>query len=151
MKLFRERYPLPVIEIILSENKVNLKSGYWHCQQDEESSLLATTITPFERYRWLQSPFCTYVSSVIFQRKLPECIEGLKGVVSVADDIFIWRKWRTLLEKIPQSSTEMFRYGKSTTRTDQLNFIGHIIKSQGMKSDLSKIKAIFDMEFPKDK
>ena len=54
-ELQRERYPLPVIDYELNKakafSKVNLRSGYWHCQLDKGSSLLTTIITVFGRYR----------------------------------------------------------------------------------------------------
>ena len=74
--LMRERYPLAIIEDILPElanatvlSKLDLRSRYWHCELDEESSLLTTIITPFGRFRWLRLPFGLNVSSEIFQRK----------------------------------------------------------------------------------
>ena len=163
--LVRERYPLPIIEDILPEiskakvfSKVDLKSGYWHCQLDEESSLLTTIITPFGRYRWCRLPFGTKVSSEIFQRKLHECIEGLEGVVSVADDILIFgeneehhnRNLQSLLQRCSEMGIQLNK-AKSTIKTDQLIFIGHIITNQGLKPDPSKIQTIMDMERPKDK
>ena len=91
--LQRETYPLPTIEDLLPElanarvfSKVDLSNGYWHCELDEASSLLTTFVTPYGRYRWSRFPFGTKVSS----EKLKESLEGLKGVVCVADDILIF-------------------------------------------------------------
>ena len=57
--LKRGRYQLPVLDDILPELSkakifltINLRSGYWHCHLDEESSLLTTFATPFGRYCW---------------------------------------------------------------------------------------------------
>ena len=95
--LQRGTYPLPTIDDLLPElanakvfSKVDLSNGYWHCKLDEASSPLTTFVTPYGRYRWLRLPFGTKVSSEIFQRKLNESIEGLKGVVCAADDIIIF-------------------------------------------------------------
>ena len=51
--LKRERYQLPILDDILPElaqakvfSTVDLRSGYWHCALDEESSLLTTFATP---------------------------------------------------------------------------------------------------------
>ena len=75
--LQRKRYPLPVIDDILPElnkarvfSKVDLRSGYWHCLLDQESSVLTTCITPFGRCRWTTLPFGSKASAEIFQRKL---------------------------------------------------------------------------------
>ena len=71
-------------------SKVDLSNGYWHCELDEASSLLTTFVTRYGRYQWLRRPFGTKVISELFQRKLNESLEGLKGVVCVADDILIF-------------------------------------------------------------
>ena len=139
-------------------SKVDLKSGYWHCQLDEESSLLTTIFTPFGRYRWCRLSFGTKVSSEIFQRKLHECIEGVDGVVNVADDILIFgesedhhnKNLQSLLQRCSEMGIQLNKT-KSIFKTDQLNFIGHAITNQGLKPDPSKIKTIVDMERPKDK
>ena len=60
----RNHYPLPTIDDLtpaLSQAKVfsvcDVKSGYWHVELDEESSLLTTFSTPWGRYRWCRMPF----------------------------------------------------------------------------------------------
>ena len=56
---------------------------------DKQSSLLTTMITPFGRFRWARLSFGLSVSSEIFQKRLTEALDGLKGVICVADDIVI--------------------------------------------------------------
>jgi len=62
---------------------VDLRSGFWHCVLDEESSLLATFATPYGRFRWLRLPFGLSVSSEIFQRKVDQALD-------ITDDILIF-------------------------------------------------------------
>ena len=69
---------------------VDLKAGYWHCVLDEESSLLTTFSTPYGRYRWLRLPFCPSVSSEIFQKRVNQELEGLKGILDITDDILVY-------------------------------------------------------------
>ena len=97
--LRREWYQLPVLDEILPElskarvfSKVDLSSAFWHLSLDEESSLLTTFITPFGRYKWLRLPFGLNVSSEIFQKCLFQALEGLPGVLCIADDIIIHGK-----------------------------------------------------------
>ena len=85
--LKHKHYQLPVIEDILPDlnkvqifSKLDLRYGFWHCELDEESSLLTTFSTPFGRYRWKKLPFWLSVSSEIFQKRLNMAIEGLNGV-----------------------------------------------------------------------
>ena len=69
---------------------VDLRSGYWHCVLDHESSLLTTFSTPFGRYRWCRLPFGLSVSSEIFQKRVNQALEGLSGVLDIADDILVY-------------------------------------------------------------
>ena len=44
---------------------------------------------PFGRYRWKRPPFGLKVLSEIFQKRLPQALEGLSAVLLVADDIMV--------------------------------------------------------------
>ena len=69
---------------------VDLRSGYWHCVLHHESSLPTTFATPFERYRWCRLLFGLSFSSEIFQKRVNQALEGLKGVLVIADDILVY-------------------------------------------------------------
>ena len=162
--LQRERYPLPVIDDILPDlanaklfSKLDLKDGYWHCTLDEQSSYLTTFITPFGRYRWLRLPFGLKVSSEIFQRKLNECVEGLKGVLCIADDILVYGNsedehdlnLKSLLSRCEEAKIVLNKE-KCVFKTTEVEFQGHVISSQGLKPDDKKVEAILKMENPTD-
>ena len=60
----REHHKIPIIQEISSEltgkkvfSTLDLKNGYWQIELDQESSLLCTFATPFERYRFTRMPF----------------------------------------------------------------------------------------------
>ena len=95
--LKRETYQIPILDEILPElsqakvfSTVDLRSGYWHCVLDHESSLLTTFSTPFGRYHWCRLPFGLSVSSEIFQKRVNQALEGLSGVLDIADDILVF-------------------------------------------------------------
>ena len=92
----REHYQLPTIEDIatrLDKAKVftvlDVRSGFWHVKLDDPSSLLTTFHTSFGWYWWLRMPFGISSAPEVFQRKIHELIEGLKGVEVVADDFVV--------------------------------------------------------------
>ena len=162
--LQRETYPLPTIDDLLPElanakvfSKVDLSNGYWHCELDEASSLLTTFVTPYGRYRWLRLPFGTKVSSEIFQRKLNENLEGLKGVVCVADDILIFgisdddhdENLRNLLIRCKEHNIKLNK-DKCVFKTAELDFLGHVVTNKGLKPDQKKVAAILQMPNPTD-
>ena len=160
--LQRETYPLPTIDDLLPElanakvfSKVDLSNGYWHCELDEASSPLTT----FGRYRWLRLPFGTKVSSEIFQRKLNENLEGLKGVVCVADDILIFgisgadhdENLRNLLIRCKEHNIKLNKDKFFCVfKAAELNFLGHVVTNKGLKPDQNKVAAILQMPNPTD-
>ena len=169
--LKRERYTLPVIDDILPSlanakifPQVDLTSGYWHCQLDNESSMLTTFQTPFGRYRATRLPFGLSVSSEIFQKRLCQALEGLHGVAAVADDILVYgvgdtfeeatidhdAKLQALLECCRKVGIKLNK-DKSQFGLIEIQFLGHTITDQGLKADTSKVDALLKMQRPADK
>ena len=168
--LKRERYQLPILDDILPElakakvfSTVDLRSGYWHCTLDEESSLLTTFATPYGRYRWCRLPFGLSVSSEIFQKRVNQALEGLDGVLDITDDILIYgvgntedeanadhdQKLLKLLERC-QSRGIALNPDKLKLRRKSVTFMGHVLSNEGIKIDPEKAKAIMDMPRPTD-
>jgi len=95
--LKRETYPMPILDEMLPElsqakvfSTVDLRSGFWYCVLADESSLLTTFNTPYGRYRWLRLHFGLSVSPEIFQKSVNQTLEGLEGVLNIADEILIY-------------------------------------------------------------
>ena len=154
--LKREHYKLPTLEDVLPDltkakvfSVCDLKSGYLHCELDHASSLLTTFATPFGRYRWLRLPFGLKVSSEIFQKRLHHALEGLEGVRCIADDVIIWGRTdeehdarvctflKCCVDKGITLSKEKCRFG-----LNEIPFMGHVLTSDGLKPDPSKVEAV---------
>lgn len=56
---------------------------------DEKSQILTTFLAPFGRYCWRRLPFGLSVSQDLFQAKMDQILEGLRGVISIADDVTV--------------------------------------------------------------
>ena len=91
--VLHEKYQLPTIEDVASRlhgakmfTKLDVRSGFWHVQWDEESSLLTTFHIPFGRYCWRRLPFGICSAPEVFQRRMHGIVEGLTGVEVVADN-----------------------------------------------------------------
>ena len=169
--LKRELHRLPVIEDIMPElskakvlSKLDLKSGYLHCELDERSSHLTTMNTPFGRYRWKRLPFGLKVSSAIFQKALQQALSGLKGVECVADDIIVYgvgdtradaeknhdQRLRALLHRCREKHIRL-NSKKCVLKTTSITFLGHIVSDQGLRPDPKKIQAILELPNPTNK
>ena len=162
--LCREHYTLPILEDVLHElrkstvfSKADLSSGYWHVELDHESSMLTTFQTCFGRYRWCRLPFGTNVSSEVFQRRLITALDGLKGIVCVADDIIIHGKNQQEHDEnmdkfLQRCKTTGIKLNKTKLHVGlrEVTFMGHRITDKGLCVDPEKVNAITKMTTPKD-
>ena len=168
--LKREHYPLPVIEDILPQlanvkvfSLADCKEGFFQCKLDNESSLLTTFQTPWGRYRWMRMPFGISPAPEIFQQRLDQNLEGLKGIFKIADDILITGSGATEVEaeidhdrnllKLLQRCRERnikLNSDKFKFKCKELKFIGHMLTSRGLQPDPAKVEAVCEMKPPVD-
>ena len=168
--LMREHYKLPNLDDVLPNmnkakvfSKVDEKEAFWHVELDAESSLLTTMITSFGRYRWARLPFGLKVSSELFRKRLNEALEGLAGVICVADDILVTgcgdttamaerdhdENWKRLKQRCKDRHNKL-NDDKAVMKQDRVTFMGHSITRDGIKADDAKVKAILEMPAPTD-
>ena len=161
----RPHHLLPVIEDMLGDlanakvfSVVDVKNGFWHVELTKESSLLTTFNTPFGRFRWLRMPFGINAASEEFQRRMNEIVEGLNGVKVIVDDILIVGRGQTkqdaildhdqnlldLLNRLQERNVKL-NPDKIKFKTESVPYIGHLITSEGLKSDPLKTEAIVKM------
>ena len=137
--------------------------GFTQVSLDDESSLLTTMHTAIE-VRWLRLPFGISSAPEEFQRRQREVLEGLEGVINIADDILIYGCGDTqeeadkdhdknlidLLERCRERSLKL-NPEKLKFRLHELPFMGHKVSTNGLKPDESKIEAITSLPVPTDK
>jgi hypothetical protein len=112
----RSHYPLPTLDDVLphlSKAKVysvlDARNGFWHVALDEQSSHTTTFNTPFGRYRWLRMPFGVKSAPEEFQRRQDQALEGLDGVVCIADDILVYGEGSTMAQAIIDHDRKLHR------------------------------------------
>ena len=168
--LKRETYQMPVLDEVLPElaqakvfSTADLRSGFWHCVLDDESSLLTTFSTPYGRYRWLRLPFGLSVSPEIFQKHVNQALEGLEGILNIADDILVYgvgetaeqanadhdKKLGALLQRCRERGIALNR-DKLKLRVKRVKFMGHVLTDNGLEPDPEKIEAIKAMPKPQN-
>ena len=93
----RPIYTIPTIEEklpFLTKAKVftivDVSEAFHSVVLDEQSSLLTTFQGPNGRYRYLRMPFGISSGPEEYQRRQREFLEGLEGVINIADDICIF-------------------------------------------------------------
>ena len=161
--LRRETYHLPDIAQAKAFSTVDLRSGFWDCVLDEESSRLKTFATPFGWYRWCRLPFGLSVLSEIFQKRVNQVFEGLDSFLDIVDDILTYGKGSTeeevnvdhdrnleaLLVRCRERGIALNK-DKLCLRRNKVPFVGHVLTNQGLKIDPEKIEAIQNMPKPEE-
>ena len=169
--LKRNNYAMPTIDDVLPDlqearyfTHLDAKNGFWHVQLDEDSSFLTTFETPFGKYRWLRMPFGVSPAPEEFQRRIDVALHGLQSVVAVHDDIIVWGKGSTdqeasedhdnnlrkLLQRCREVNLKLNRE-KVELKQTKINYLGHIISSDGLRADPKKIDAVKQIPPPVDK
>lgn len=161
----RPHYPLPTLDDVISRltgaryfSVLDARSGYWAIKLTEESSKLTTFNTVVGRYRFLRLPFGIISAQDEFQRKIDETYEGLPGVAAIVDDILVYgrtkdehdKNLRAMLERTREKGVRL-NPEKSTICVPEVCYFGHRLTHDGIKPDREKIKAIKEMEPPKNK
>ena len=126
-----------------------MNNGYFHVQLDKESLKLTTFETPNGCYRFKRLPFGLSCSSEIFQKKLNQCIVGLKGIGNIADDILVHGRnvkehdenLRIFLQRCRDTGIKLNKE-KTVYNSNTINFMGHCISENGIEVDPEKVEAI---------
>ena len=168
--LQRENYPMPTTEEVVSRlhgakvcRSLDVSNGFWRIVLDEESSFCTTFNTPFGRYRWKRMPFGIRSTPEVFQRKMHELIEGLRGVEVIADDSVVvgygelWqsaikdhdRNLLSFLQRCDERGVHL-NSDKLQLRMKEVPFIGHVATGEGLRVDPSKVRAIREMPPPEN-
>ena len=157
--LKRERYQILVIDELLPDlaearvfTKVDLTSAFRNLVLENKSCLLTTFATPHGRHHRCCLPFGLCVSSEIFEKHLNQELLGLPGVKCIADDMLNYGRDNAdhsgNLEgfmKRCQPKIKMLNPTKLEYKCEEVTFHRHLLTTEGLKSDLQKIRAIVVM------
>ncbi|CAB3979301.1 Transposon Ty3-G Gag-Pol poly [Paramuricea clavata] len=167
----RPIYTIPTIEEklpFLTKAKVftivDVSEAFHNVVLDELSSLLTTFQGPNGRYRYLRMPFGISSGPEEYQRRQREFLEGLEGVINIADDICIFGCGDTdeqaskdhdknLIALLDRCSERDLRLSakKIQFKATSVSFMGHILTDKGVAPGPSKVIAIQEMPKPVDR
>jgi len=161
----REHHPILTLEEITPKlagaklfSKLDARNGYWNVKLDEKSSYLTTFNTPFGRYRFLRMPFGLRMSQDIFQFKIDETYRDCQGAIGIADDVTVYGKndqehdlhLHETMERTRKAGIKL-NDEKYVIKTKECNFFGMLYTPDGVKPSPDKVRAIENLEPPKDK
>ena len=161
----KDAYSLPRIDETLDRlqgsqwfSSLDLKSGYWQVEMDEESKpLTAFTVGPLGSYECERTPFGLTNAPATFQRLMETCFGDLNlhWCIIYLDDILIFSKdlashlerLEAVFWKLEEASLKL-KPSKCELFQRKLAYLGHVISAKGVATDESKIEAIKNWPTP---
>ena len=151
----KDTYSLPQIDETLDSlqcsqwfSSLDLKSGYWQVEMDEESKLLtAFTVGPLGFYECKRMPFGLPNAPATFQRIMETCLGDLNlhWCIIYLDDIVIFSKdpashlkrLKAVFQKLEEASLKL-KPSKCELFQRKLAYLGHVISAKGVATDESQ-------------
>ena len=165
-RTIKDAYSIPHIEDALDSlngacifTSLDLKSGYWQVELDEESiPLTAFTVGPLGFYECVRMPFGLTNAPAMFQRLMESCLGDLhlSWCIIYLDDIIIFSKnpddhitrLKGVFEKLAEAGLKL-KPSKCEFFKARLKYLGHVVSPQGIATDPAKIEAILKWPRPK--
>ncbi|GET58735.1 retroviral-like aspartic protease 1 [Rhizophagus irregularis DAOM 181602=DAOM 197198] len=161
-----DTYPLPRINDLLEKFRVakwfttiDLASGYWQIEMKEEDKEKTAFICSQGLYEFNVMPFGLKNAPAIFQRTMNKIFkEYLDKFMNVyIDDIIIYSKnWNEHLQHIKivleelRKANMMLKLKKCEWVKKNVEYLGHIVGTDGLKPDDKKIEKIKNLKPPKN-
>ena len=163
--MIKDAYSLPRIEESLDclngaciFSSLDLKSGYWQVELDDESIPLTTfMLGPLGFYECVWMPFGLMNAPSTFQHLMESCLGEmhLNWCIIYLDDVIIFLKTpdehierlRGILQKLRNAGLKL-KPSKCEFFKDWISYLGHIVSKNGVETDPKKIQVILDWPRP---
>ena len=111
--------------------------------------------SPFGRYCFQRLPFGLKTSQDVFQKAMDQILEGLPGVISIANDIVVYgtneqdhdQNLHGLMQRARERSL-VFNPTKCQINKEEIPFFGNIYSKNGVHPDSVKVQAIAELKEP---
>nr|GFB38497.1 putative reverse transcriptase domain-containing protein [Tanacetum cinerariifolium] len=161
----KNRYPLPRIDDLFDQlqgssvyTKIDLRSSYHQLRVREEDIPKTTFSTRYGHYEFQVMPFGLTNAPTVFMDLMNRVCKPYldKFVIVFIDDILIYSKdkkehkehLKAILELLKKE--ELYaKFSKCEFWIPKVQFLGHVIDSQGIYMDLAKIESVKDWVSPK--
>ncbi len=162
----KDRYPLPRIDETIDSlhgatyfSTLDLASGYWQIELDEESKPKTAFTTEFGHFEFNRMPFGLQNAPSSFQRLMNRIFqEELNAFVLVyLDDIIVFsrslddhfRHLEVVFQRLREAGLKL-KLKKCSFVKDSVPYLGHIVSANGLATDPAKIAAMMKFPAPKN-
>ncbi|GKA94113.1 putative reverse transcriptase domain-containing protein [Tanacetum coccineum] len=161
----KNRYPLPRINDLFEQpqgsrvySKIDLRSGYHQLRVREEDILKTAFRTRYGYYEFQVMPFGLTNAPVVFMDLMNQVCKPYldRFMIVFIDDILIYSKSRKeheghlkLILKLLKEEELYAKFLKCEFWLSKVQFLGHVIDSEGIHVDPAKIESIKDWASPK--
>ena len=156
-------WPIQRVEDIFSKlngakyfSTINLHAGYHHIPFEEDSIPKTAFTSPFGKYKYLKFPFWLAQALAHFQELMNKVLKNLPIAIVYLDDIIIYSKTAKehldLLQQVFHKFCDVeliMKLSRCHFLTKQIQYLGHVLSSTGIKPLPSKTVAIKLMNPPK--
>ncbi|GJZ27409.1 putative reverse transcriptase domain-containing protein [Tanacetum coccineum] len=161
----KNRYPLPRIDDLFDQlqgsrvySKIDLRSGYHQLRVREEDISKTTFRTRYGHYEFQVMPFGLTNAPAVFMDLINQVCKPYldRFVIVFIDDILIYSKSRKeheghlkLILKLLKEEELYAKFSKCEFWLSKVQFLGHVIDSEGIHVDPAKIESIKVWASPK--
>ena len=162
----KDAYSLPHIDETLDclgeatvFTSLDLRSGYWQVEMKEESKpLTAFTVGPLGFYECERMPFGLTNAPATFQHLMENCLGKvhLSWCIIYLDDIIVFsdspsehlHRLRGVFAKLDKAGLKL-KPSKCEFFKTRITYLGHIVSSKGIETDLKKVEAVKNWTVPR--
>ena len=160
----RERHVTPTIDDIIFKlngatvfSKLDLLNGFHQIELDEDSRNITTFATHVGLRRYKRLNFGVSAAPEIFENEIRQVLDGLEGVISIADDICTFGKDQACHDKHLEALMKRLEERNLTLNKDKclfnqskITFYGYVFSKDGISADPKKVETIKATEQPKN-
>ena len=165
-RTIKDTYSLPCIDETLDclggaiiFTSLDLKSGYWQVEIEEESKpLTAFTVGPLGFYECERMPFSLTNAPATFQHLMEKCLGDLhlSWCIIYLDDIIVFsdnpkehlHRLRGVFTKLDKAGLKL-KPNKCEFFKTKITYLGHIVSSKGIETDPKKVEAVKNWTVPR--
>ena len=165
LRTVKDAYSLPRIDETLERLKgscvfssLDLKSGYWQVEIDEESKkYTAFTLGLLGFYECNRMPFGATNAPATFQRLMESCLGdlNLNWCIIYLDDVVVYarnvkehlKRLEGVFQKLKDAGLKL-KPSKYQLFKKSISYLGHVVSEEGVHTDPKKIETVQNWERP---